>query len=205
MIEFFVVICGFVYISQREYNRRKGNKQWIPRHVHPRGRPSKALFRMGAIGCLLSAFALPVLTILLVLETPLSLNYFTYFGFIGSGIAFVLQSIGVYGFYKNYGVRMGLVTALLEFIVFLSTLVAFPLQLNQNTFSPIISVYLLVLMFILYNALGITFYKIGYFQENPDKPFSTALVYFFMGFITFAPNLMAAYVFAKIPHRFVYE
>jgi hypothetical protein len=111
-----VVHCK-VCIEQGNYHERKSTKP------SPKGVPTKKFFTTGLIGCILTTFATFMLGISFISYWKLFDNYHPreYPILFASSlmilpVGFITFGIGLYGFYRNYGSAMGIVSSVFLFV-----------------------------------------------------------------------------------------
>jgi hypothetical protein len=212
---------GMIGAPQQQYMRPSSTAG-----AQPKGEPNKQLFTIGAVGSVLSIFSVPVAL------TSVLLGYY-YMGVIMIfasmvlvSVAIILQSIGMYGFYRNYGIQLGLFSAILGIItaVAVAALVLFlgfgftpyfyyysaPLDgigalamMQMEFFSFLIVVILGAGILVLVTGLlwGVTFIQAKEYMENESLAMVTGIFFLLGGLVTVIPSLLAAIVFfqAEVP------
>ncbi len=161
----------------------------------PTGVPTPNFFWVGAAGGILACAFWPFLMV----NMPI-------IGFMATGLGIVLESVGIYGFYRNYGdgfhvfaagigmVGGGLFAAIWLLLYGMGMLYYFFLGF-------VIS----IIMLITYGILaGVSFMKARHFTGMADVAMATAIFFFLGGPASVISNVLAAYVFtqAYVPYTY---
>jgi hypothetical protein len=190
--------------------------------AEPAGEPSREPFKIGIIGSILGIGGPPIV-IMIVLSMIMPYLYYPYpdeqvlidMAFIPvmaivavMGLAVLFQSIGLNGFYRNYGLKMGRYAAIFGYIttiVIIGLGASFPMLLMMPSAGSVVATFLVIILVavILIFATGvfwgIAFIQVREFTDSEDLCMITGIAFLLGGILTVIPSILAAIVFYQAP------